>query len=721
MMPLYNGSPNMANQGATSSSTSSYNTSNNSNSQNNMNSNLLNQNSKLENVRRSNNINKNNIINLAIKSKQSNQSSFEKFISGKVSTSVSTTGLKQFGYNLFKTSRFAPLKNIPVGPNYIIGPNDQIKITVWGSINGNYTLTVDRNGNIDIPGVGTVTVAGLKFKDLKDVIESAFSKYYKNFHLNVTMGALRTMTVYLTGYAKHPGSCRIYSTSTLIDALFSCGGPSKVGSMRNIEVKRDGEILTHFDVYRFLIYGDTEGDIRLQPGDIIYIPPIGPEVAIAGAVKYPAIYELKGKTTVLDLIHMAGGLEPFAYKGRVQVYRVINHQYRTAFEDSLSDLRKHPERDFVLKNGDLVKIYPVPQAYSFVQLEGAVAMPGRYAIKPGVTTIKSIVEKAGGLLYYASDKAEITRMIITKEGPKYKIFHINISKALKGNPKDNITLEPQDYIFVKTIPDFQGYGYVYIGGQVRYPGVYPIYPGERLSSVLERAGGYTKNAYLRGAIFTRKSVQAVQQKSINMMINKLEQELLASNARSISSAVSSGETSINSAYIQSEQAFMSSLKSIKASGRVAIYLEPIRLLKGSSQDIILKNGDSLYIPTRNDVVNVVGAVMSPGAYVYNPHYTWRDYIRMAGGYEADADKSDVYIYKANGMAVKPHQGFIDWNPFMKSWEFTAFRKDQNKIWPGDTIVVPQKLQEFPWLRNIKDITQILMNIAVTAGIAIHLY
>ncbi|MGC8651004.1 MAG: polysaccharide biosynthesis/export family protein, partial [Hydrogenobaculum sp.] len=127
-----------------------------------MNSNLLNQNSKLESVRRSNNINKNNIINLAIKSKQSNQSSFEKFISGKVSTSVSTTGLKQFGYNLFKTSRFAPLKNIPVGPNYIIGPNDQIKITVWGSINGNYTLTVDRNGNIDIPGVGTVTVAGLK-------------------------------------------------------------------------------------------------------------------------------------------------------------------------------------------------------------------------------------------------------------------------------------------------------------------------------------------------------------------------------------------------------------------------------------------------------------------------------------------------------------------------------------------------------------------------------
>ncbi|WP_291493933.1 SLBB domain-containing protein, partial [Desulfurella sp.] len=161
--------------------------------------------------------------------------------------------------------------------------------------------------------------------------------------------------------------------------------------------------------------------------------------------------------------------------------------------------------------------------------------------------------------------------------------------------------------------------------------------------------------------------------------------------------------------------------SVKASGRVTIDLAPIRILKGSSEDIPLENGDRLYIPVRNDVVNVVGAVMSPGSYVYNPHYTWKDYIEMAGGYESYADTKDVYVYRANGSAVKVSHGLVSWNPYKDRWEFAAFAKEDNRLWPGDTIIVPQKLQEFPWLRNIKDITQILMNIAVTAGVAIHLY
>ncbi|WP_291493935.1 SLBB domain-containing protein, partial [Desulfurella sp.] len=425
--------------------------------------------------------------------------------------------------------------SVPVGPNYIIGPNDQIKIDVWGSVSENLTLTVNRDGDINIPGVGVVSVAGLKFSELKGVIQNAFSKYYKNFNLNITMGSLRTMTIYVVGYAAHPGSYTVSSLSTLINALFACGGPSKIGSMRNIEVKRDGKTITHFDMYDFLIYGDTTGNIRLQPGDVIYIPPIGPEVAIAGAVKDPAIYELKGRTSILALIEMAGGLQSFAFTGRVQVYRIVDHQVRMVFEDSLKDLRnletlkKHPEANFIVHGGDLVKIFSVPEELNTVKLEGAVAMPGSFAIKPNVTTLKTVIDRAGGLLYYASDKAEITRTSITQEGPKVERFHVNLAKALKDDPKDNIKLEIGDYIFVRTIPNWHPYEYVYIGGQVKYPGVYPITPGERLSSVLERAGGYTKEAYLRGAVFTRASVQKIQQQSIDLMINRLQQQLLASN------------------------------------------------------------------------------------------------------------------------------------------------------------------------------------------------
>lgn len=659
----------------------------------------------------------------------SQPSAFEEFISGALPSNVSVKNLKQFGYNLFVSppSTFAPAMSIPVGPNYIIGPNDQIKIDVWGSINENLTLTVNRDGQINIPGVGVVDVAGLKFGELQDTIKSAFSKYYKNFNINVTMGTLRTMTIYVVGYAAHPGSYTVSSLSTLISAIFACGGPSKIGSMRNIEVKRDGKTIDHFDMYNFLIYGDTTGNIRLQPQDVIYIPPIGPQVAIAGAVKDPAIYELKGRTSILALINMAGGLQSFAFTGRVQVYRVVDHKVRMVFEDSLNDLRslaelkKHPEANFIVQGGDLVKIYSVPQEMNTVKLEGAVAMPGSFAIKPNITRIKTVIDRAGGLLYYASDEAEITRTIVTQEGPKVERFHVNLAKALKGDPKDNIPLEIGDYIFVRTIPNWHPYEYVYIGGQVKYPGVYPITPGETLSSVLERAGGYTKDAYLRGAVFTRRSVQKIQQDSINQMITRLQQQLLANSAQQASTAVSATSAQANQAALASAQAFIASLRSVKASGRVTIALAPLRILKGSSQDIPLENGDSLYIPVRNDVVNVVGAVMSPGSYVYNPNYTWKDYIEMAGGYQSDADIKDVYVYRANGSAVKVSHGLVSWNPYKDRWEFAAFNKDENKLWPGDTIIVPQKLQEFPWLRNIKDVTQVLMNIAVTAAVAIHLY
>ncbi len=647
---------------------------------------------------------------------------FEEYIKGTLPSTISTN-LKQFGYNLFSNppSTFAPANNVPVGPDYVIGPGDEVKISVWGTIEGQWSVVVDRNGNISLPTVGVIGVAGLTFKELKELLHKEFSKYYTGFHMNVTMGSLRTIQVYVVGYAKNPGSYTVSSLSTLINALFAAGGPSKNGTMRDIEVKRNGETIDHFDMYDFLLKGDKTNDIRLMPQDVIFIPPVGPLVAIAGEVKNPAIYELKGETKLLDLIQMAGGLNAIAFNGRAQIQRTINHEYRTIFEGSLANISKDSKNNITLENGDLVKIFPVVEANNTIIISGAVANPGVYAIKPGLTTVKEVISRAGGLLYYAYDKAEITRVTVTQAGPETERIPIDISKAMKDDPKDNIPLETNDYLSVRTVPEWQLYRLVSIYGEVKFPGVYPITKGERLSSLIAMAGGYTDRAYLRGAVFIRESVKKLQQESLQDMTLRLERELLEEGSVQASTASSAEDIQAQKVEMANEKSFIESLKYLKATGRMVVYLAPVRLLKGSEYDIALENGDSLYIPPKNDVVNVVGDVMSPCTLVYSNKLNYKDYIRMAGGFTRYADKDDVYVLKADGSAQKLSSGFVNWNPFKSRWEIAGFEEKTNEIEPGDTIVVPEKLTRVPWLREIKDITQILMQMAVTAGVVIHLY
>ncbi|HQE80925.1 MAG TPA: SLBB domain-containing protein, partial [Syntrophorhabdaceae bacterium] len=221
-----------------------------------------------------------------------------------------STEIKQYGYELFRQQSktfVPPVDRIPVGPDYIIGPGDELRITLWGNIEGNFSVVVDRDGHINMPKIGVLGVAGLTFKELKDVLNKEFSKYYTGFQMNVSMGLLRTIRVYVVGNAERPGSYSISSLSTLVNALFEAGGPNKTGSMRNIQLKRNGKIIVNFDMYDFLLKGDKSKDIRLMPEDVVFIPPIGPVVAIAGSVNNPAIYELKNETTLSQLIEMAGG------------------------------------------------------------------------------------------------------------------------------------------------------------------------------------------------------------------------------------------------------------------------------------------------------------------------------------------------------------------------------------------------------------------------------
>jgi len=640
-------------------------------------------------------------------------SEFEKYISGKVSLKVSTN-LKQFGYDLFRRvpSTFAPVENVPVGPGYVIGPGDEIKVSIWGRVEGQWDVVVDRDGNISIPKVGTLGVSGLKFSELKRLLRKQFSKYYTGFEMNVSMGSLRTIRVYVVGNARRPGVYTLSSLSTLINALFEAGGPSKTGTMRAIQVKRNGKTVVSFDMYDFLLKGDKTKDIRLMPEDVIFIQPVGPLVAIAGSVNNPAIYELKGRTTILQLIKMAGGLNDVAFRGRVQIERIIDNSRQVVFESDLQEIRN---KDIAVQAGDVVKIFQVVKDERIVRLAGAVQREGDYGFRPGMT-VRDLISMAGGLKYYAYDKeAELTRIHITSEGPVTEKIMVNLKKALAGDPDSNIPLQENDYLFVRAIPEWKLYQTVEIKGEVRFPGTYTIKKGERLSSLIERAGGFTDKAFLKGAVFTRKRVEALQQRQIDVMIDRLERELLSAGTARVATAASSQEARLMQIETEQKRQFIAKLRTIRAKGRVAIQLETPDKLRGTRYDLELEDGDSIYIPTDPQTVQVIGSVYNQTAFVYEKGRNAGYYISLAGGYTENADDGNVYILKANGSAIKvSRSGFgLSWNSEYSRWDVGA-----GQVESGDTIVVPEKLEKIAWMRNIKDITQILYQIAVTSGVLI---
>jgi polysaccharide export outer membrane protein len=644
-------------------------------------------------------------------------SEFEQFISGNYPLTISTY-IKQFGYDLFKKppSTFAPVEKVPVGPDYVIAPGDEIIITVWGKIEGQWSVVVDRDGNIALPKLGILGVTGLSFKELKDLLYKEFSKYYTGFEMNVSMGALRTIRVYVVGNAESPGAYTISSLSTIVNALFEAGGPSKTGTMRDIQVKRNSKTFVHFDLYDFLLKGDKTKDVRLMPEDVIFIPPIGPIAAIAGSVNNPAIYELKGEKTISQLIEMAGGLNDVAFKGRVQIERIIENTRQIVFESDLAQANV-----MEVQAGDIVKIYQVVQDKKIVRISGAVQRTGEYGFKPGIT-IKDLISMSGGLKYFAyTREAELTRVHITDKGPVTEKIMINLEKAIAGETESNIPLKENDYLFVRAIPEWDLYKTVLISGEVKFPGTYTIKKGERLSSLIERAGGYTDKAFLRGAIFTRESVRGIQQKSLDEMINRLQRDVLAAGSTLSATSLTSEEAQITKIEFEQRQKFVESLKTLKPTGRMAIKLAHLRLLKGSEFDIELEDGDSLLIPPENRVVNVTGAVFAPGSFIYRTEFDYMDYIGQAAGFTTYADTDNVYTLKVDGSAKKLSEGFLSWNLFKQRWEVSAFGEEIPEIEPGDTIVVPEQLERIAWLREIKDITQILFQVAVTTGVVLRLF
>ena len=624
--------------------------------------------------------------------------------------------LKHFGHDLFLQGRsgFLTTNRLPVGPDYILGPGDELKISVWGKVEGAWNIEIDRDGTVRLPKVGVVAVGGLTFEQAREVLRMEFSRYFTGFEMNVTLGTLRTMTVYVVGNVRQPGAYTVSSLTRMGNVLIQAGGPTKTGSMRDIQIRRGGKAVAHFDLYDLLRRGDKSADHRLLPEDVIFIPPVGPVAAIAGSVNAPGLYELKGERTVSQLVELAGGLNTVAFKGRLQIERIVDSNRQVVFE---SDLEESKGKEVDLRSGDVLKVFQVVRDRRTVRISGAVQREGDFGFTPGMT-IKDLVALSGGTKYYSFLKeAELTRLHVSDSGPKVEKVNVDLGNAIAGDPLANLPLQEDDQVFVRTIPEWRTYSQVMILGEFRFPGTYTARRGEKLSSLIERAGGFTEKAYPRGAMFTRESVRELQQKRLMESIERLERDLLTRASANLSAAASPEELKAKEAEILQSKELIAKMKTVQATGRMVLEISSLEALRNSIYDIELENGDSLLIPENPRSLQTLGAVFNQTAFVFDPAKALPDYIELAGGYTEFADKDRVFVLKVNGSAVQPKEGGF----FLFSKAVYTTRDGKPLLEPGDSIVVPEKLDRIAWLRETKDITQILFQIAVAAGVVVALF
>jgi protein involved in polysaccharide export with SLBB domain len=536
------------------------------------------------------------------------------------------------------------------------------------------------------------------------------------------------------GEVRKPGIYEIAEGTRVKDAIMIAGNLTKEAYLRKGEVVRVKEgrqfETLYFNVEKAL-EEDPKENIVLQDEDRVIIHSLWEEkwketVKIEGEVKKPGEFLLTEGMRVSDLVFKAGGITRDALLDEAELYRtdwrtkevtIVRLNLKKAME-------KDPAEDVPLKDLDTLKVHSVwEKVYKKnISVLGAVLKPGNYPYAEGMA-LRDAIFAAGNVLESAYlEEVEVVRQhVVDEREVKMETKKVSLKKALEGDPAHNIALKPHDRVYVKELSDWGKTYFVRIDGEVMFPGTYPIRKGERLSSLIERAGGYKETAYLRGAVFTRKSVKELQKKALEEMIARLEREILQEAGMRVAASLSAEEVEAKKVEIQQRQKFIESLKKIEPLGRMTIRISHLRLLKGSEFDIELEDGDSLFIPPKNPVVNVVGAVYSQGSFLYREGFDYRDYVSLAGGPSRYADTKNIFVLKADGSAKKIGSSLLTWNFLKSRWEISSFSGEEKEIEPGDTIVVPEKVERIAWLRNIKDITQILMSTAVVAGTVKYLF
>ena len=654
----------------------------------------------------------------------------------------SSTGkeLPIYGESLFNEvpSTFAPVDRGPIPGDYVIGPKDELIIQAWGQIDLQARVIVNRNGEIYLPKVGSISVAGVRYDQLQNYLKNNIGRLYKNFDLSVNLGRLRSIQVLVVGHAKKPGTYTVGSLSTLVNALFSSGGPDGMGSMRHITLKRNNQTLVELDLYDLLVKGDKTNDVVLQSGDIILIPPVGPQVALVGSINEPAIYELRGTTTVGDQIETAGGLTATADNSRAVLERIADRTARKVEEfplDKEALARK-------LQDGDVLRVFPVsPMFENAVTLRGNVAQPGRYPWHEGMKihdllpTREAVITRDYWLrqdqlvkpvpewgLPTSEKQNKLGRTpaevnweyaVIERLNPEdlsTKLVPFNLGQAIADpNSDSNVVLQSGDVITIfsqrdMSVPVEQRTKFVRIEGEVKAAGIYRAQPGETLREIVIRAGGLTPKAYLYASIFTRESTRQEQQQRIEDAADQMERDLRAQSAKA-GGAATAEESQIVMQQLEYDRQQIAKFRQMKATGRIVLGLNPTDDTASNLPPLPLEDGDALVIPPYPDTLQVVGEVYNQNAFIYQNGQVLGDYLRKAGGVTRGGDGGHVFVIRADGSVVSKQEHKSIW----------AGNFNSMKVLAGDTIVVPSKPRTMSTLRALRDWSQVFANFALGAA------
>ncbi|MBK6348594.1 MAG: SLBB domain-containing protein [Proteobacteria bacterium] len=421
--------------------------------------------------------------------------------------------LRPFGYDLFAgvPSTYAPVSDIPLPAEYVVGPGDRFEVQLIGNTKSRQSLVVNRDGRIMFPELGPIAVAGLKFDAAKARIEARVSEQMIGTQAVVAMSDLRSIRIFVLGEAERPGSYTVSGLATITNALFASGGVKKIGSLRNIQLKRGGTLVTRLDLYDLLLNGDTSNDVRLLPGDVIFIPPVGETAGVAGAIRRPAIYELLGESRASDLLYLGGGLMPDADPKLATIDRINEGRERVVLNVDLSSAQA---RDTDLRSGDVLRIPAArPTLANSVQLKGHVQRPSSFQFRRGMR-LTDVIPSVDDL----KPGADARYVMIRREQPgsqRISVISADLEEAWRARTTDsNPLLEPRDQIFVFDAESgrsqyldpvlqelklqsssAQPSQIVRVSGRVRAEGEFPLEPGMTVSDLVRAGGGLDEQAF----------------------------------------------------------------------------------------------------------------------------------------------------------------------------------------------------------------------------------
>ena len=710
---------------------------------------------------------------------------------------IGIEALKPFGYELFSkdNSTLQDVADIgPVPSNYVLGPGDLIRVQLFGNVNNIYEYEVSRDGSFSLPEIGPLIVAGLTFQELRAELNKLIQEAFIGTQASITLGLLKTINVYVLGDVIRPGSVIVNGLQTMVDALYKSGGISPIGTLRDIQLKRDGNVISTLDAYDLLVKGDMSGNSRLQAGDVIFVPPVGKVVSITGAVKRPAIYEVKEDSNLSELVRLAGGLTPEASPDEAKLERIDGKSQRHLISVNLSDMHtskmqinsgdiliipevtpeiknivelsghvhrpgNYPwyqgmkitdllrsihelkdgadlnyilirredelggkvrvlsadlsaalesptgEFDVELKSGDKVSVitnsynrqsviqslineielqatfdFPIQKA----SINGSVRSPGDYPLEIGMK-VSDLIRAAG---YLSQDayvvEAELTRSLSKNNSKDIEIININLEALLRGDKTSDLSLKEGDEIFIKSNPSLNSDLSISLEGEVKFPGDYRFKRGETLNDVIRRAGGFTDFAYPKGILFLRESIKEKEKEQISDLIQRAEADI--------------AQQSINgSETLDLSQDILDKLNNFEAIGRLVVNLSRDLSL---SDNIVLEAGDRILIPNVSQTVTVIGETQQNTSHIYRKGLTRNDYIDLSGGLTRRADKKLIYVVRANGE--------VNINSYSK----LLVKRRNIQIEPGDTIIVPTKIDTENNLTLWTNVTQIVYQGAV---------